>query len=101
MSNVARKRFIDRIFIHSWWVILFLAICYIVFDHNIKAKNSQIAEIKQRIANLQKEKKMAALEKEDLISKINSQSDPEWIETVLIKELGVVPQGQLKVQFKQ
>lgn len=39
--------------------------------------------------------------KEDLQLRIASQNDPAWIEMVLIRELGVVPEGFLKVHFKR
>jgi hypothetical protein len=35
----------------------------------------------------------------DLEDRIASQNDPGWIEMVLIRELGVVPEGFLKVHF--
>ena len=38
-------------------------------------------------------------EKEDLKLQINSQKDPAWIELTLMKGLGLVPEGQLKVYF--
>lgn len=30
---------------------------------------------------------------------INSQSDPAWVELMLMKNLGLVPEGQIKVFF--
>ena len=38
-------------------------------------------------------------EKEYLELKIASQNDPAWIEMVLMRDLGVVPEGYLKVYF--
>ena len=38
--------------------------------------------------------------KEDLVLKVQSQADHAWIEQVLMKELGVVPENQIKVHFK-
>jgi hypothetical protein len=37
---------------------------------------------------------------EKLLLTINSQSDPAWIELVLFRELGLVPEGAAKVWFK-
>ena len=34
-----------------------------------------------------------------LTRQINSQSDPSWIEMVLKKELGMVPEDQIKIYF--
>jgi len=35
----------------------------------------------------------------ELLEEIASQEDPAWIERVLIRRLGVVPEGQTKVVF--
>jgi hypothetical protein len=87
--------------VRFWWVFLFLVICFVVYDNNIKEKNKEIQIMKNRLKELSLEKELTLEEKEELLSKINSQSDPSWIEMVLIKELGVVPDGQLKVHFKK
>ena len=55
---------------------------------------------KIHFSNLLAQKENAIYNKEDLTLKISSQSDPSWIEQVLMKELGVVPENQIKVHFK-
>jgi len=45
---------------------------------------------------------MVAMEKnEDYHLRLASQSDPAWIEMILMRDLGVVPEGFLKVHFKK
>ena len=104
-NQLEKKSIIEKLFesliIRSWWVILFLLISYIGYDQGIKKRKANIYEITCRLQELEKEKKIALAQKEDLLLKINSQSDPAWIEMVLMKELGVVPEGQLKVHFKK
>lgn len=39
-------------------------------------------------------------EHEDLVLQIHSQSDPAWIQLTLMKGLGLVPDGQMKVFFQ-
>jgi hypothetical protein len=49
---------------------------------------------------MQKEKCAALQNRELLQLQIVSQSDPSWIEMILMRDLGVVPEGWLKVHFK-
>jgi hypothetical protein len=92
-------KFINNFFFKSWWVFLFALICYIGYENGIKKRNKDIFEMKNRCAVLEKEKEDLGYLRSDLEKRINSQSDPEWIEQVLLRELGVVPEDQLKVHF--
>ena len=91
---------IYQIFISkSWWVILIVFSCYIWYGGAIKRKNRAISKIENCIANLEKDKLDIKKKKKNLILRVNSQSDPEWIEMVLMKKLGVVPEGKVKIHF--
>ncbi len=48
--------------------------------------------------NTQKEELL--VEHEDLVLQIQSQSDPAWIQLTLMKGLGLVPDGQMKIFFQ-
>jgi hypothetical protein len=48
---------------------------------------------------LQKERLLALNERDDLMLRLQSESDPAWIEMMLMKELGVVPEGWVKIRF--
>lgn len=52
------------------------------------------------LENLQTEKDKALSEHLLLTQKINSQSDPEWVELVLKRELDVIEEGHIKIFFK-
>ncbi|NGX56041.1 MAG: hypothetical protein K1060chlam5_00275 [Candidatus Anoxychlamydiales bacterium] len=107
MANIRTKKnkmtifdkFIDFFFIKSWWVFLFALICYIGYENGIKKRNKDIFEMKSRYTLLEKQKDELSYESKDLEQRINSQSDPQWVEQVLMRELGVVPEDQLKVHF--
>ena len=90
---------IEKVIFRSWWLFFFLLIGLLGYGESIKKKNGEIKEIKNRISQLEKEKEAVLDEREDLVLRINSQSDPAWMERVLIKELGVVPEGKVKVHF--
>jgi len=81
------------------WVLLFGLVAFLAYYGAVRGRNSQICEYKNKLIHLQAEKKKITLENQDLQLKINSQSDPAWIELILMKELGVVPEGKLKVHF--
>ena len=51
--------------------------------------------------SLEQAQKECELEKQQLQLKIASQTDPAWIEMILMRDLGVVPEGYLKVYFKK
>ncbi len=80
--------------------MLFLAFSYGVYDQGIQKKNALYAHLKSSVRRLENEKLCVLREKEDLLLRIESQTDPEWIRMILMKKLGVVPEGQIKVHFK-
>lgn len=92
---------IKRQFFDCWWVYLFALLCFICYEQGGKARNVQFQILSQQLKLLQQDKVAALARQEELTSKLASQSDDEWIELLLIKELGVVPEGQQKVYFLQ
>ncbi len=67
----------------------------------MKNRAAAIAELRFRLSEMEKISLLANQEKEELAHQIASQSDPAWIELVLLREVGVVPEGFLKVHFKR
>lgn len=67
----------------------------------MKKKKAFLSEATFRLEEMEKGKILALQEKEQLALKIASQSDPAWIEMILMRDLGVVPEGYLKVHFKK
>jgi hypothetical protein len=85
----------------SWWVIAFVALCGVLYIQGVRQKNITFQEMTGRLQTLELEKALALAEHEELLLQIQSQSDPAWIEMVLKRNLGLVPQGQTKVYFQQ
>jgi len=83
----------------SWWVILFFVSCFGVYDQAVKKKMHTICALEYRFSEYVKERALSHNEKEDLTLRIHSHSDPVWIEMVLMRKLGVVPEGFMKVHF--
>ena len=86
---------------HWSWVILFGLITYIFYDQARKSKEREIVLMKRQLSFLEEDKDKLLSAKEDFLLRIDSQNDPTWVEQVLMKELGVVPNGYLKVYFKR
>lgn len=84
----------------SWWVILFCALTGFVYFHSMKGKKGALYVLNMRLQEMQAEKFQALQKREDLELRIASQNDPAWIEMVLIRDLGVVPEGFIKVHFR-
>jgi hypothetical protein len=93
------KRIFDQAIVRSWWVFLFLLCGYFALNFIINRKEEDIQKLEARLNGLHDQRIYAENQKEDYLLRINSHSDPAWIELVLQKELGVVPEGHIKVHF--
>jgi len=82
-----------------WWVVCFCLAASLGYFHFVGQKKQAIGELAARMDELEREKTSALLERENLRLQIASQGDPSWIEMVLMRDLGVVPEGWLKVHF--
>jgi len=82
-----------------WWVLCFCFISVSLYLHFVQEKNVQSQEVASRLEKILKEKRVAQIEQESLRLQIESQNDPSWIEMILMRDLGVVPDGWLKVHF--
>lgn len=84
-----------------WWVGVISMGVGLIYLPAMREKRLMLKELEFRLEEMEKEKIIAALEREDLMLRIQSQNDPAWIEMVLMRDLGVVPEGWLKVHFKK
>lgn len=87
--------------LRSWWWTGAFCVCMIaIYGHKMKTQGSALREANIRLAEIERKTLAALKEKEDLALTLASQSDPAWIELVLLRQMGVVPEGFLKVHFK-
>lgn len=93
------NRLFEQIFLQSWWVILFAIISYMLFEQGMKVRDLEYVKLQEHHIDLERQKKEALALQEKLLLEINSQSDPAWVEMVLMKGLGLIPEGQIKVFF--
>lgn len=94
-------RIVEEMFLRSWWVILFMILCYMFFEQSLKHRDIEYVKLYHQLVDLRLARKLALAEQEKLLMHINSQSDPAWIELTLMRGLGLVPEGQVKVYFQR
>ena len=84
----------------GWWVVAFCATTSFTYLHFMNVKKQELQQLSLRIEEIDCSKQKALCQSSYLRDRISSQTDPAWIEMVLIRDLGVVPAGYLKVHFK-
>jgi hypothetical protein len=87
-------------FLRSWWVVLFTLFCYIAYEQSLKWQQRDFAALSAQVAALRYEQQNGLKQQAELLRQIQSQNDPAWVELVLMKELGLTPEGQTKVLFR-
>ena len=90
---------LETLYLKLWWVALFLLFCYTLYEQGLKKRNDQYATLHNQESELILQKELATALHEKLLLQVNSQSDPAWVELVLMKGLGLVPESQTKVFF--
>jgi hypothetical protein len=98
-----KRSFVQRLFqellLKSWWVFAFILLNFCIFDKTFKHLDQGEAKLHTFLAQLQQVKEEFLKRQGQMELEIESQKDPRWIELLLKKELGLVSEGQMKVQF--
>jgi hypothetical protein len=89
----------NRIFVRSWWAVVFSTLCVAFYFQAAHSRATAFSFLTSRMQEMEIEKVGIAQEQEELNLRLQSESDPAWIEMALMKELGVVPDGWTKVHF--
>lgn len=87
--------------IRSTWVILFILICFMLYEKGMRKRNQEYMKLQGHFEELDRKKSERLAERDRLALQINSQSDPAWVELTLMRGLGLVPEGATKVYFKR
>lgn len=102
-GRIARTN-IDGRPVQKWVLGLFLssvAGCFCFYGVAIREKNADYTDLREKIRKVEALKQRLSEEREELLAELASRSDDDWMEMVLKKRLGVVPEGQTKVYFKR
>lgn len=108
-KNVGKTRNLDSLkgnkpsFFPWGWssTVAFAVFCFAFYSYSVEQKEQSCLELQCKIHDLRVLKQSSLEEREDLVLQIASQNDKDWIEMILKKRLGVVPEGQMKVYFKK
>lgn len=92
---------LEKFFFHSYWTILFILLCLILLERGLKTQREEYAKLSSYMQELYVAKDAALKERGELHLRINSESDPAWIEVILMRSLGMVPEGYRKVFFQE
>ena len=81
-------------------MVTFLCLVALFFWQNSRKTYFVAADLEQRLSEIIEQKRVVVMERDDLLLQIQSQKDPQWIELVLRRRLGLIPEGQTKVYFE-
>ena len=90
----------EELFYHSWWVALFVLLCYAVYERGVSSVDRKKERMSGRITQLRTEIALAQEMQRDLKEQANAQEDPAWIELTLRRVLGLTPKGAVKIVFE-
>lgn len=96
---MANPSLFHQLVIRSWWVILLLMVSFFLYDQTTTHQKNTISQLEEKVTFLQEKKKKVASIQDDLQLQIQSQEDPDYLEMVLIKKLGLIRDGQKKIFF--
>lgn len=85
----------------SWWVWLFLFACGLGLRIANERRDALYLSLQAELKEASSKIITATERQEELQLQLQSQSDPAWIELTLMRWLGLVPEGQTKVYFKE
>lgn len=89
-----------KIFSRYWWVMLFLVLVYCAYSRSINEKQRELTTLKEILLDLEQKKQLEEERNEELLAHRESRSDSEYIKLLLMKNLGLVSDGQVKVSFQ-
>lgn len=86
----------------SWgWVVAVCLSMICFYLHTVGEKKRLVHHFVQRLEQMDDELQHLKIQKEELALAVVSKGEPAWIEMVLMRDLGLVPEGWLKVHFKK
>ncbi|OJU82658.1 MAG: hypothetical protein BGO10_08990 [Chlamydia sp. 32-24] len=90
---------VEHVLKNFWGTILFCLIAISFFEQEMAKKDIEHQQFFSQFQQLKKQRVKELNIQDHLKRQVNSQSDPYWIELVLMNGLGLVPEGHKKVYF--
>ncbi len=94
-----RSRLFEEVVLKSWWVLLFILLCFFAYDRALAQKKREEQRLKEKLISIAEQKAHEIEKADELALQIASSQDPAFIELALMRRLGLVPEGQTKVHF--
>ena len=92
---------IETALIKSWWVAFFILGVFFVYERCITPLDEEYVSLQDQIQSLTINMKSETNKQNQMHLQLNSQNDPSWVEMTLIKGLGLVPEGHIKIIFDE
>lgn len=86
-------------YINSWVCLLFFLMCYLARLHSLSSFETRYDYLTNRVSLLCKKKNELVLQNILLKQRINSSTDRQWIEKLLIENVGLVPANTQKARI--
>ena len=83
----------------SLCTLFIFSISYLVYNQAIERKCTLLRDLQAKKSSLADEKVQLVERRRELLLELASCDDPAWVELSLMRKLGVVPEGQVKVHF--
>ena len=99
MGETPKSSFLRNFCIRSWWAIVFSTLSIAFYFQAAHGRTTIFSDLSLRMQEMESDKLALSQEQDDLDLQLQSETDPAWIEMLLMKELGVVPEGWTKVHF--
>lgn len=96
---LGQARLFEKLIFESWAIALFLIIGYALYEKADADYREEYTKLYEILTNLQTEQQLEKVRREDLTLQIESQSDHYYQELLLMRGLGLVPEGQTKIYF--
>ena len=87
---------LERLFFSTWWVVAIFVITLSLFERGLSEIHADELMLNHQINSLQAEIADAQLIGKRRRDRLSSIEDPAWIELLLIKHLGLIPEGYHK-----
>lgn len=84
---------LERLFFSTWWVVALFVLSLSLFERGMYKINQDQLLLDNSISILQGEIAESALMAAKKRERLASFEDPVWIELLLIKNLGLIPEG--------
>lgn len=95
-TMTSKLKQLETVLLDSWWVILFSFCAYLAYTYALQGWEGEYRSLGARALSLREALEAEEKRRKGLKLLLNSQSDPAYVEMVLMQKLGMVPSGQTK-----